>query len=67
MLMSIMFYGCGKLTCRVSCYDVDSMLPFASGRVANRRNSKLLLLNRALPVTKFNALYKPFNCGFQVQ
>jgi len=86
MLMNIMFYGYGKLTCRMSRYNLYSTLSFASGRVgrsrtscasrhryilynANRRITRQLLLRRLkrlllVPVTTFNTLYKPFNCGF---
>ncbi|VAX03162.1 hypothetical protein MNBD_GAMMA19-1966 [hydrothermal vent metagenome] len=64
MLMSIMFYGYEKFTCWVSRYGLYSTLPFASGCVANRCNRQAITPHRALPATKFNALYKPFNCGF---
>ncbi len=64
MLMNTMFYRYGKFTRRVSRYGLYSTLPFASGRVANRRNRQAITSHRALPVTKFNALYKPLNCGF---
>ena len=43
-MLNILFYRFGEFTCWVSRYDLYSTLPFASGRVANRRNSKLLLL-----------------------
>jgi len=39
MLMNIMFYGYGKLTCWVSRYDLYSTLSFAFGRVGRSRTS----------------------------
>jgi anti-anti-sigma factor len=46
-------------------YGLYSTSPFASGGVANRRNSTTITAHRALPETKWNVLYRPFNCGFQ--
>ena len=39
MLMNIMFYGYGKLTCRVSHYNLYSTLSFAPGRVGRSRTA----------------------------
>jgi len=43
MLMSFMDVG-GKLTCRVSRYNLYSTLPFASGRVANRCPVEMVII-----------------------
>ncbi len=63
--MSIYFMcrGFGNFTCWVRCYNLYSALNFASGRVANRRNRPAITPHRALPATKFNVLYSPFNGG----
>ncbi len=51
----------------MSRYDLYSALNFAPAGVAIHRNRHAIPPFRALAVTKFNPLYKPSNCGFQVQ
>ncbi len=55
--------GYTRPTLRVSRYDLYRTLRFASGDVANRRNRPAIPPHRALPATKCNARYRPFNCG----
>jgi len=53
-----------EFTQGVKRYDLYSTLYFAAVGVANRRNRQTITPHHALSATKYNALYRPFNCGF---
>lgn len=67
MLVRNVFKNFKGLASGVSRYGLYSTLHFAPGGVANRHNRLAILSHRALPVTKCNALYNPFNGGLQVE